>query len=61
MSLVRVWFIGSAALLLLALVYVYAPLLLVLLVVTVGFGALSALIVLLARRFERSRGRQPDA
>ena len=61
MSLVRLWFAVSAALLLLMLLYAFAPLLLVVLAVAAGFGALSAVIVTIARRVERSRGRQPDA
>lgn len=61
MSIVRLWFAASAATLLLALLYVYAPLLLVVLAITAGFGLLSAAIVLLARRIERSRSSGPDA
>jgi hypothetical protein len=61
MSIVRLWFAVSAALLLMMLLYAFAPLLLVVLVVAAGFGALSAAIVSIARRVERSRARQPDA
>jgi uncharacterized membrane protein HdeD (DUF308 family) len=54
-SLLRVWFIASAALLVGLLIYAYAPILIPLLAVTIGLGLVTAGIVRLARRFDRRR------
>ncbi len=61
MTLLRIWFIGSGALLLGFALYAYAPLLLVFLLVTAGFGLLAAGIVVLARRFAPTGSAPPDA
>lgn len=60
MTLLRIWLVGSAALLAFLLLYAYAPIVLVFLVVTAGFGLLTALIVAIARRFDPDAGRPRD-
>lgn len=61
MTLLRLWFIASGALLLSFALYAYAPLLLAFLIVTAGFGFLAAAIVLIARRFAPPGSAPPDA
>lgn len=60
MTLLRIWLWASAALLAFLALYAYAPIVLVFLVVTAGFGLLSAVIVTIARRFDCNAGRPPD-
>jgi hypothetical protein len=55
MSLLRVWLAGTAALLAGALVWAMAPILVPLILVFVGLGGIVALIVWLARAYERRR------
>jgi hypothetical protein len=55
MTLVKVWLGGTLILVLGALVWSFAPILVVVAGVTGGLGLLVAGIVVLARRFERSR------
>lgn len=61
MTLLRIWLWCSAAALTFLALYAYAPIVLVFLVVTAGLGLLTALIVVIARRFDRDAGRPPDA
>lgn len=53
MSVVRIWFAASGGLFLFLFLYAYAPIVLVFLVVTAGFGVLTAAIVMVARRFQK--------
>lgn len=55
MSLLRAWLAGTAALLAGALVWAMAPILVPLILVFVGLGGIVALIVWLARAYERRR------
>jgi hypothetical protein len=55
MTLVKVWLGGTLVLVLGALVWSFAPILVVVAGVTGGLGLLVAGIVALARRFERGR------
>lgn len=57
MSLLRLWFAASAGVLLLLFLYAFAPIVLAFLVVTAGFGVLTAGIVAAARWLERQRDR----
>jgi hypothetical protein len=55
-SLLRLWFIVSSAIIVGLLIYAYAPILIPFFAVTIGLGLLTAGIVRLARRFD-SKGR----
>jgi hypothetical protein len=59
MSLLRVWFGATAALLAGAMIWAFAPILVVVLGVLVGLGLVVAVIVAAARAFERRRGGGP--
>ncbi len=56
MSLLRIWLIGTAVLLVGAMVWAFAPILVALALVFVGLGGLVALIVWAARAYEGRRG-----
>lgn len=58
--LLRIWFIGSAALLGLVAMYEYAPILLPLLAVAVILGVATWAITALARRLQRTRDADPS-
>jgi hypothetical protein len=51
-TLLRLWFGGTAALILGFLVWTYAPILIPIAAVAIGLGTLTAAIVALARRFQ---------
>ncbi len=57
MILLRAWLIGTAVLLVVGMVWAFAPILVPLIIVFLGLGGLVALIVGAARAYERRRGR----
>lgn len=57
MILLRAWLIGTAVLLVVGLVWAFAPILVPLILVFLGLGGLVALIVGAARAYERRRDR----
>ncbi len=59
MNLLRLWLIGTAVLLVGAMIWAFAPILVVLIVVLLGLGVLVTGIVWAARAFERRRGSGP--
>lgn len=60
MTLLRIWVIVSAAALTAAMAWAFAPVLVLIVVLLIALGAVSAGIVYLARRYEARRGRNPD-
>ncbi len=56
MSVLRLWFLATAVLILLGLVWAFAPILIPIFVITAGLGVVVAGVVALARRLERARG-----
>lgn len=56
MSVVRLWFLATGALILLGLIWAFAPILIPIFVITAGLGVVVAGVVALARRLERARG-----
>jgi hypothetical protein len=56
MSVVRLWFFATGALILLGLIWAFAPILIPIFVITAGLGVVVAGVVALARRLERARG-----
>lgn len=52
-TLLRLWLMGSGAALAAFLIWIIAPVLFLVLALTLGLGVLSALIVLMARKLER--------
>ena len=56
MSLLRAWLIGTAVLLVSAMVWAFAPILVPVIGVCVALGGLVVVIVSTARAFERRRG-----
>ncbi len=57
MILLRAWLIGTAVLLIVGMVWAFAPILVPLIIVFLGLGGLVALIVGAARAYERRRDR----
>ena len=57
MILLRIWLIGTAVFLAIAMVWAFAPVLVPLIIVFFGLGGLVALIVGAARAYERRRDR----
>ncbi len=57
MILLRAWLIGTAVLLVVGMVWAFAPILVPLIIVFLGLGGLVALIVGAARAYERRRDR----
>lgn len=57
MILLRAWLIGTAVLLVVGMVWAFAPILVPLILVFLGLGGLVALIVGAARAYERRRDR----
>ena len=55
MSLIKIWFLGSAALIAGLLMWNFAPILVPVLALTIGLGGLVAVIVGLARHYQRKR------
>jgi hypothetical protein len=55
-SVLKIWFLATAALLAGAMIWAFAPVLVVVLLVTVGLGLLVSVIVTFARWVERKRG-----
>jgi len=55
MSLIKIWFAATAALIAGVMVWNFAPILVPLLAVTIGLGGLVAVIVWLARQYQRQR------
>ena len=55
MSLLKIWFLGTALVIAGFLVWNFAPILVPVLVLTVGLGGLVAVIVGLARHYQRKR------
>jgi hypothetical protein len=56
MSFLRIWFLATGALILLGLIWAFAPILIPIFVITAGLGVLVAGVVAFARRLERTRG-----
>ena len=56
MSVLRLWFLVTAVLILLGLIWAFAPILIPIFVITAGLGIVVAGVVALARRLERARG-----
>jgi hypothetical protein len=56
-SVLKIWFLATAVLLAGAVIWAFAPVLVVVLLVTVGLGLLVSVIVTFARWLERKRGR----
>jgi hypothetical protein len=56
MSVLRLWFLATAVLILLGLIWAFAPILIPIFVITAGLGVVVAGVVALARRLERARG-----
>ncbi len=55
MSLIKIWFLGTALLIAGLLVWNFAPILVPVLALTIGLGGLVAAIVRLARYYQRRR------
>lgn len=60
MSFLRIWFLATGALVLVGLIWAFAPILIPLFVITAGLGVIVAGIVAAARRLERSRQPRGD-
>ena len=60
MSLLRIWFLATGTLVLVGLIWAFAPILIPLFVLTAGLGVIVAGIVAAARRLERARQRPGD-
>jgi hypothetical protein len=56
MSVLRLWFLATGSLIVLGLIWVFAPILIPIFVITAGLGVIVAGIVALARRLEKARG-----
>jgi len=56
MSVLRIWFLATGAVILLALIWAFAPILIPMFAITAGLGVIVAGVVALARRLERARG-----
>ena len=61
MPILRLWFVLSGLALLGVLLYEFAPILLPMLAIAAGLGAMTWGITRIARRVEATRGRQTDA
>ncbi|MGE0768177.1 MAG: hypothetical protein AB7L90_17100 [Hyphomicrobiaceae bacterium] len=59
-TVLKVWFLASAAVLAAATIWAFAPVLVPVLGLTAGLGGLVAIIVAFARRLERQRGVRHD-
>ena len=53
MSLLRIWFLATASIVLAFFIWAYVPVVIPFLVITVGRGGITVIIVGLARRLER--------
>jgi hypothetical protein len=60
MSVLRIWFLATGAVVLLALIWSFAPILIPIFVLTAGLGVIVAGVVSAARWLERVRQRPPD-
>ncbi|MFM9847404.1 MAG: hypothetical protein ACKVP3_09610 [Hyphomicrobiaceae bacterium] len=60
MSFLRIWFLATGAVVLLALIWSFAPILIPLVVLTAGLGVIVAGVVAAARWLERARQRPGD-
>jgi hypothetical protein len=60
MSVLRLWFLATGCLILLGLIWAFAPILIPIFVITAGLGVVVAGVVAFARRLERARGRRGD-
>jgi len=58
MSLLRLWLLATGALILLAVIWAFAPILIPIFVLTVGLGVVVAGVVSAARWLERARERR---
>ena len=56
MSFLRIWFLATGAVVMLGFIWVFAPILIPMVVITVGLGVIVIGVVALARRIERVRG-----
>jgi hypothetical protein len=56
MSVLRLWFLATGTLILLGLIWAFAPILIPIFVITAGLGVIVAGVVAFARRLERARG-----
>jgi hypothetical protein len=56
MSFLRIWFLATGAVILLALIWAFAPILIPMFAITAGLGVIVAGIVAFARHLERARG-----
>ena len=60
MSLLRIWFLATGTLVLVGLIWAFAPILIPIFVLTAGLGVIVAGVVAAARWLERSRQRPGD-
>lgn len=60
LTLLRVWLWGTGAIIAFLVIWMIAPVLFLLLLLTAGLGLVSAVMVLLARKLEAWKGRGPD-
>ena len=60
MSFLRIWFLATGALVLVGLIWAFAPILIPLFVLTAGLGVVVAGVVSAARWLERARQRPGD-
>lgn len=58
MSLLRLWFLATGALILIAFIWAFAPILIPIFVLTAGLGVVVAGVVSAARWLERARERR---
>ncbi len=59
MSLIKIWFLGTAVLIAGVLMWDFAPILVPVLALTIGLGGLVSVIVGLARQYQRRREAAP--
>jgi hypothetical protein len=60
LTLLRVWLWGTGAIIAFLVIWMIAPVLFLVLLLTAGLGLISAVMVLLARKLEAWTGRGPD-
>jgi hypothetical protein len=60
MTVLRLWLLATAVIAVALALWAFAPVMIFVLLLTVGLGAVSALMVWLARRLEARRNRPPS-